>query len=225
MNMKVTLQSICNEASAFQHSNEFFEIIKECAEIEVLQQYVECQEFVSENTEYVESLNESCGAGYMMEAASKENVEGVKTSIKEKALNVLNKLKDAAVRVLKGLLNVIQKFINSTKALFSDRGKVRKFLCNHPEYIKDAARIVTDTAVDIGISFVLAEDEDTNKLVNNPLLTDAGKSLRAPLSANLLAAITDFNVCVNRNKCMPTADLIDFIEGAYVRNEDIDPAK
>ena len=85
--MAQTLGQFIEECELFEYSKEYYELVKECSELALMERYIENQEFITECVDtsvYTE--------GYFMEADSEESNTTVKKSFGEKAKDLGNKI-------------------------------------------------------------------------------------------------------------------------------------
>ena len=78
----ITIRDLINECKNYQYSQEYYNIMKECAELMLMEQFVSDQQFAKENTT-------TFSEGYLIESASDEQVIAINESIKEKALTIV----------------------------------------------------------------------------------------------------------------------------------------
>ena len=101
MDKAYTYADFITESMNYQHSQEYYGIMKEMAEIELMSSYLASQQFLAE-----EASEYSFVEGYLVEAG---DTEPVKNKIAEKAKNLIKKI----VEALKKAWEVFVKFIKS----------------------------------------------------------------------------------------------------------------
>ena len=101
MNKSYTYADFITESMNYQHSQEYYGIMKEMAEIELMSSYLASQQFLAEEAEYYDFSE-----GVLMEAG---DTDQVKTKLGEKAKNLIKKI----VEALKKAWEVFVKFIKS----------------------------------------------------------------------------------------------------------------
>ena len=123
----MTIQDVLNECAVFEHSKEHFEMLRECSEIALLEQYIADQEFMLESAEEIASFKES---GFFAEAATADKLAEYKEGVAEKGKNLLTKI----IGGIKKLVNMITTFFVKLY------GKVKEFFFGK-EAEKQAANI------------------------------------------------------------------------------------
>lgn len=218
--MRVILQDICNEASAYQYSKEFFNLYKECSELDVIQQYVDSQHFIQENAEYVESMNQS-SAGYMMESAATDEISVLEESIKERAQKIWSTIVERGKALLKGMMSVINKLIDCAKKALSERTRVRNHLQKHLELVPKAAEVADKAR--LNNSLVFNTDKSRVSMSKKDPVMKADKLFnnvnnRATLMLSLSAAVNDDDIYVDRDGCVNSADIEEVFERYFRPN-------
>ena len=123
--MAQTLGQFIEECELFEYSKEYYELVKECSELALMERYIENQEFITECVDasvYTE--------GYFMEADSEESNTTVKKSFGEKAKDLGNKIIKFFKTLIPKLISALTKFKNlfdettrSANAIYNDLKK------------------------------------------------------------------------------------------------------
>ena len=115
--MAKTFSDFAFECMNYSHSQEHYEIMKESAELNLMAQYIENQEFMAEHTAYAESCE-----GFFTESAEEEQKEAVKESFGAKAKKLLKKIGNG----FKQILATIIKFFKGIAAKFTAGKEVKE---------------------------------------------------------------------------------------------------
>ena len=110
MNKAYTYANFITESFNYQHSQEYYDYMKELAEIELMESYLTTQQFLLEEaTEY------SFVEGYLVETG---DTDSVKTKLGEKAKNLLKKIWEGLKKAWSVFINFIKSIPSKVKGLF-----------------------------------------------------------------------------------------------------------
>lgn len=98
----------------FGYSKEYYEMMKEAAEIDLMNIYVANQEYMAENAEMIQESADVL-EDYFQEAAGLENVKNVAKTAASKTANLAKKIWAKIKQILKAIGNFFQKFKMHTK--------------------------------------------------------------------------------------------------------------
>ena len=111
----ITIRDLINECKNYQYSQEYYNIMKESAELMLMEQFVSDQQFAKENTT-------TFSEGYLMESVGDEQISAINESIKEKAIGIvknitvsLNKAVMLVKTFAKKLLNIKDQYVIDDK--------------------------------------------------------------------------------------------------------------
>lgn len=104
-NLNLTLGQFMEEAEMFERSKEYFDMLKESSEIELLERYLECQDYIMESMDDGDST-----AGLITESTDNmdqifESLELKKTALWSKVVSGVKKVINAIVTLFSRLLN------------------------------------------------------------------------------------------------------------------------
>ncbi len=118
-----TIRDFINECKNYQYSQEYYDIMKESAELLIMEQFVADQKFNKENTTVFSE-------GYLTEACSEEQVESINESIKEKAGNLVNKIGTSLNNAIKAIKAFFKKLFK-VKDQYAIDDKIVNRIMNH----------------------------------------------------------------------------------------------
>ena len=90
--MAKTYGELMVEYENYQYSKECYELTKECYELELMAQYIESQQFISENISDIKSRYQEFNESYFVESVSNEDIAGFMEAAEEKSKNTFNTL-------------------------------------------------------------------------------------------------------------------------------------
>ena len=118
-----TLRDFIAECENYEYSKEYFNIMKECAEIKVQQQYIKIQEALADGMFAESTFTE----GYLVESCSAEKLaeykEGVAQKIKDVGAWIWKKLGEIKKAVVTFFKNIFKKDIITNTTLGEDKLK------------------------------------------------------------------------------------------------------
>ena len=135
--MAQTLGQFIEECELFEYSNEYYELVKECSELALMERYIENQEFITECVDasvYTE--------GFFMEAASKETNKNVKNSFAKKAGNLKNKIVNFFKGIIPKIIAALTKFKNFFDSTSKSATKIYKRLSQSGVSKADCDKII-----------------------------------------------------------------------------------
>ena len=124
--MAQTIGQFITECENYQYSQEYYELLKECSELKLMERYLENQDFmegVSSDEEFTE--------GFLMEAGNEETKGNVKKSFKEKSSSAWNKIVTTAKNLLKKAINFFTKIGNLFDEQSRTAGRILKYFAKN----------------------------------------------------------------------------------------------
>ena len=112
----MTFGEFVREVELYEYSQENYDLVKECAELQVIGRYINNQKFIAENATFVESAGSVYGDGYFMESVSENDIQALEESFKTKAGNIASKLKNAIKKAWITFCNFITKIFGRLDA-------------------------------------------------------------------------------------------------------------
>lgn len=117
MESTMTFGQFVNMCEHYEHSKEYYDVMKESMELDLMSMYLENQRFLRED-----AMDYSFTEGYLVEATSEEQTDTVKTAFKDKGKNLLKKIWNQIKKILNVLANFVKK-IFSAEAKLEDKRK------------------------------------------------------------------------------------------------------
>ena len=119
--MVYTVRQFITECDNYQYSQEYFDILKESMEIDLMERYIKNQEFLIESGIDVSTFTES----YFMEADNK-SVEDVKGKVNEKKKNLFKRFLEFIVRQGKRFINFLRSGFSKIFKINQDNKNLEK---------------------------------------------------------------------------------------------------
>lgn len=116
--MAQTFNDFMLECATYEYSKENYELMKECSELVLMEQYIENQRFYVENVAEL-TTEATFTEGYFAESVSDEKIQAITESFGEK----IGKAADTIIKGIKNLIARIVKFFRSLSAKFSNTSK------------------------------------------------------------------------------------------------------
>lgn len=107
---KITIGQFMEEATFFERSQEYMDLIKESYEVELMERYCECQEFIMENADSIgdeikaELMTEAAGDALALQPTMLATVEKKKSGIWAKIKSAVKKIITAVVTLFSRLV-------------------------------------------------------------------------------------------------------------------------
>ena len=111
----MTLGEYFKEAEVYEYSKEYFDIVKESIEIDLLALYLENHEYMEECVEWGEEIHESISSMFMEDG----NEEVKEETITGKARAFFEKIWSGIIKILKAIISPFTAFYTFLKKLFS----------------------------------------------------------------------------------------------------------
>jgi len=113
----VTLRQLMNEAEAFEYSQEYYNLYKECMEADLMALWLESQEYRQYNDNLLR-LNEGYqfNESYLVESASDDKIEAITEAWKEKVAGIKDKVVVWIKKCLSMLITFFKKLLNINNA-------------------------------------------------------------------------------------------------------------
>lgn len=109
----MTFKDVILEASMYDHSNEYFELCKECSEVELTEKLIEDQKFMQENASLLEGTEIS--PNFFTEAAEEPIITALMEKTEKKKKGILSRLSSGIKNLIKRFANFLLKISGSEK--------------------------------------------------------------------------------------------------------------
>lgn len=131
--MKKTFLDCILECESYPYSQEKYEIMKECSELALMEQYMDSQQFMAEHTElFSESVN--IQEGFLMESADEGSLEVITEKADTKAKSLRARIVNGFMRIINAFKNLIAKIQNKFDSTTKEGQKVVHMLKKHEEF-------------------------------------------------------------------------------------------
>lgn len=181
--MAATIKGYIQECEIYSHSQEHYNLMKECAELDVMAKFIENQQFMAENAELIAAGTTSFEEGYLVESVDQITIDQIMQNFEEKANNV----KSTIMSGLKRAWNAIVAFFRKIRTIWdtdSQRaGKIKEFLKNEKDM--DEGKISTLK----GITSKAVSESGFRVKANQPTLKE--------IKINYTSSDTDFSTMKN----------------------------
>lgn len=125
----------------FGYSKEYYEMMKEAAEIDLMNIYVANQEYMSENADYITECADVLD-GYFQEATGSENVANVKKNAVGKSNNLFKRIWAKIKQIFRAIINFFRRFTGHTEQHMSRINAYKELLKIEASKIPGASEIV-----------------------------------------------------------------------------------
>lgn len=149
----MTIAELVQEANAFQYSKEYLNLVKECAEISVYNQFLTSQYQMQEDPSMTESVTASFGADYLIESAEAQDIEITEGVVKDKAANVWKFITGKLRKLVDGIITIFSKLGERVTSLFDKSSKLVSYINDHPDMTESFANAAMTIAERNRISF------------------------------------------------------------------------
>lgn len=191
--MAQTFKDFILECELYDHSQQKFELMKECSELELTEKYLNDQIFMAENAALIK---ERCGGleeGFFQESVGESTFEVMTEKYFEKKKGVMGKIMRGLERIIEVFKNFIRKIANKFDDTTSKGQSVRKRLAKaklEEADIKKMKEIVDSVKAKDGSNFpVMANQPYLSKVkLGSYASTDATVSA---LTNDIAAALSD----------------------------------
>lgn len=119
----MTINEYINECQNYEYSQEYYDILKECAQLELLERYLTNQEFIQENAERIDSTKE-----YFQEATTEDNIYMVEEQVVQAQTGVFTKVMTSIGNIIDKQVNSLQSFAGRIKTNLTDGMEARKLM-------------------------------------------------------------------------------------------------
>lgn len=111
---KITIGQFMEEATFFERSQEYMDLIKESYEVELMERYCECQEFIMENAD---SIADEIKAELMTEAAGTELAvqNTMLATVEKKKSGIWAKIKSAVKKIITAIVTLFSRLVKFWK--------------------------------------------------------------------------------------------------------------
>ena len=164
----MTFKDFIYECENYEYSNEYYVIMKESAEISLMENYIANQEYLKESV-----IPDSISEGYFSESVDNDRIQQIMEAAEEKKEGLWNKIKTAIVKAWGVVVNFFKKLfskpINFINKNFKPNSEPYVFNKNDVDTLISSAKLNSDSD-SIFKQFI-------NKAYNNHKLFD--KSIRS----------------------------------------------
>lgn len=119
----MTINEYINECQNYEYSQEYYDIIKECAQLELLERYLTNQEFIKENSDLVDSNKD-----YFQESTNDDNMYIVEEQVADAQVGIFTKVMTSIGKMLDKQTNALQAFGDKTKTRIQEGIEDRKLM-------------------------------------------------------------------------------------------------
>lgn len=180
--MAATIKDYIRECDIYGYSQEHYDLMKECAEIDVAAKFIENQQFMAENASLF-SGDDSFTEGYLVESVDQTTIDAVMQNFDEKVGNVKNTIMNG----LKKAWNAIVAFLRKIRTIWDADSKRAGAIKDYLKKEKDMDEGKVATLKSIAKKAV--EDSGFKVKANQPTLKE--------IKINYTSSDTDFSEMKN----------------------------
>lgn len=127
--MEKTFKQFFMECDSYPHSNACYELTKECAEFNLMAQFLESRKFMAEHAQVIQE-NADVFSGYFTESTATDTIEEIEQNFNEKGEGIVKTIKNGAKKLIEVVRNFFARIINSwdedTNIINGVRAKLQK---------------------------------------------------------------------------------------------------
>lgn len=164
----MTIGEYIREASAYQYSQGYYDLMRECAWIDNINGYLEDVQFAKESADYGYSFAE----GFLVEPITEEHIQEIREGVADKIKEVLGKIKKILTDAIGAFINFFKKAIQKVQNVKDDA--LKKKILDHKWTKEEIETVANSDAAKypeigefIGLSFMELERHITDKLATN----------------------------------------------------------
>ena len=120
-NAEMTFGEVITETSYIEFSHEYFDIIKEAHEIELMELYIESYDFLREN---IDTIDEDSKKNFMCEAEDADKAESLKSQYESKSLQTIDKIANGIKRLWATVIAFWKRILNVFTGAYNKRMEV-----------------------------------------------------------------------------------------------------
>jgi hypothetical protein len=124
----MTVKEFLLEYENYDHSKEHYDLMKECAELSLLNQYISNQEFMAENAEQLFSEDSSFNESYFCEKVDADTLKQLKEKASNKAGKIWGVIVAGVKKIIRAVVNFIPKLLDKLKRFSEDQKKISEYL-------------------------------------------------------------------------------------------------
>lgn len=153
--MAKTFKDFIIECENFEYSQEYYDLMKECSELSLMEKYIENQLYLMDNP-ITESV--SLDNGYLMESANESELEIITEKALEKAKGIGNKIWSGLKRMLNSVVSFFKKYVLKLDDIDEKAKKVKKEIPNIminknlANYLVDSLKSKSDENKNFGLA-------------------------------------------------------------------------
>lgn len=157
----MTFAELVQESEMYEYSNEYYELVKECAEITVMEQFIKSQKFIAENKKIVESVSKTSGADFFTESVSADNIAMLEATVKNKG----NKVGDFIWKKLVLLWDALRKMVTNiwNKISGQEQTKLRAKFIEYINMHSDDSQLFAKKAINIASKYDVTCSSEARK--------------------------------------------------------------
>ena len=114
--MAKTLRDFMVECNNYRYSTEYYNLIKECNELNLIERYLENQQFISEHHDMISNDIMSITEGYFAESVDDSAIDMVVDQFTERASNIGETIKNGLIKILNRFKNFLVTIVNNIKS-------------------------------------------------------------------------------------------------------------
>ena len=117
--MAQTYKDLVVECSMYPHSNEAYDLFKECSELSVMERFLENQEFMQEQQEKITKENITLTESFFAESVDDATVQSIMEAKEAKKVSIITKIRNGFRKLWRNVIN----FFSKCAASLTDVGK------------------------------------------------------------------------------------------------------
>ena len=178
---KMTIADFVKEAEVYTYTKEHFNMMKEATEIDLMAHFIESQEFMSDNADYLAESTDLFVEGFLFEAMGEDEMTKFEENFSEKMKGFGTKVASLAKTIYTAIINFFKKLGGGCKTLGEKATKITdKF---------KSVKLSEQTQIEI--KALVNKAIDQSKL---PMNESGLKAIRVPKKLNINDTLTSAKV-------------------------------
>ena len=115
----MTFKDFIYECENYEYSNEYYDIMKESSELELMENYLDNQRFLQESV-----IPDSISDGYFSESVDNDRIQQIMEAAEEKKKNLFKRIWEKIIKALEVVVSFFKKLFNKNKNKNNKNDKV-----------------------------------------------------------------------------------------------------
>jgi len=192
----MTIQDVLNECTSWEHSKEHYELMRECSELKLMEQYIADQQYMIESAadETFKAFQES---GMFMEAATADRIKAITEEAEVKKASIWKRIGSGFAK----LFNAIASFFKGLFAKITKADEKLVAFCKDHQFTddeKDVLKKIFDEGVANGYTLTANANVNANAGdINNILAFVVGQVVKVDVTKSTVPNAVELEKFLN----------------------------